>query len=102
MIKNLSSLLLFTLSLFPLLSQAQLTGVENGDWRFLGGDAGHTRASPHLTQINAENFSELEVAWIWRGDNFGPAVEYTARATPVQVNGVLYTRSGTAPSGSRH
>ena len=32
---------------------AQLSGVENGEWRYLGGDAGHTRSNPGLTQIDA-------------------------------------------------
>ena len=73
---------------------AQLTGVEDGEWRYLGGDSGHTRSSPHLRQINAANFADLEVAWIWRGYNFGPAVEYTVRSTPVFANGILYTVSG--------
>jgi len=88
------SMLVGLMLMLPGLGLAQLTGVENGDWRFLGGDAGHTRASPYLTQITADNFSELEVAWTWRGDNFGPAVEYTARSTPLHVNGVLYTVVG--------
>jgi glucose dehydrogenase len=72
---------------------AQLTGTENGQWRYLGGDAGHTRSS-RLNQINASNFSNLKVAWIFRGDNFGPGVEYTFRSTPVFVDGVLYTVVG--------
>jgi glucose dehydrogenase len=72
---------------------AQMTGVENGEWRYLGGDAGHTRSSP-LNQINASNFANLKVAWIFRGDNFGPGLEYTARSTPVFVDGVLYTVIG--------
>jgi quinoprotein glucose dehydrogenase len=72
---------------------AQLTGLQNGEWRYLGGDAGHTRFSP-LNQINASNFSKLRVAWIFRGDNFGPGIEYTARSTPIYVNGVLYTVLG--------
>jgi quinoprotein glucose dehydrogenase len=72
---------------------AQLAGVEKGEWRYLGGDAGHTRFSP-LNQINASNFAKLKVAWIFRGDNFGPGVEYTMRATPVFVDGVLYTVVG--------
>ena len=55
---------------------AQLRGIESREWRFLGGDAGHTRYSP-LNQINASNFARLRVAWFWRGDNFGPGVEYT-------------------------
>ncbi len=73
---------------------AQLPGVENGEWRYLGGDAGHTRSNPGLNQIDASNFSELEVAWIWRGSNFGAGVEYTVRSTPVFVDGMLYTVAG--------
>ena len=72
---------------------AQLTGLQNGEWRYLGGDAGHTRFSP-LNQINASNFSKLKVAWIFRGDNFGPGIEYTTRSTPIYVNGLLYTVVG--------
>ena len=77
----------------PPAASAQLTGTENGEWRYLGGDAGHTRSSP-LNQINASNFSKLKVAWIFRGDNFGPGIEYTSRSTPVFVDGVLYTVVG--------
>lgn len=73
--------------------KAQLTGTENGEWRYLGGDAGHTRSSA-LNQINASNFDKLKVAWIFRGDNFGPGLEFTARATPLYVDGVLYTVIG--------
>ncbi len=39
----------------PDASAQRLTGTENGEWRYLGGDAGHTRSSP-LSQINASNF----------------------------------------------
>ena len=78
----------------PSVGWAQLTGVENGEWRYLGGDAGSTRSAPRLNQIDASNFSDLQVAWIWRGDNFGSGVEYTVRSTPVFVDGVLYTVAG--------
>lgn len=71
----------------------QLDGVQNGEWRYLGGDAGHTRYSP-ADQITGANFGDLEVAWIWRGDNFGPGVEYTFRSTPIHVDGILYTVVG--------
>jgi quinoprotein glucose dehydrogenase len=71
-------------------SGQRLTGTENGEWRYLGGDAGHTRSSP-LNQINGDNFADLEVAWLWRGDNFGPNVDYFNRSTPIFVDGVLYT-----------
>ena len=36
----------------------RLPGTENGEWRYLGGDAGHTRSSA-LSQINASNFADL-------------------------------------------
>ena len=68
----------------------QLPGTENGEWRYLGGDAGNTRFSA-LDQINESNFAELEQAWIWRSDNFGPNLDYFSRATPIYVNKTLYT-----------
>lgn len=85
----------FLISAFPLLLSSQamaqgLTGTENGEWRYLGGDAGNTRYSP-LNQINASNFSDLEQAWIWRSDNFGPNLDYFSRSTPTYVDGMLYT-----------
>ena len=77
--------------LFASQAMAQgLTGTENGEWRYLGGDAGNTRYSP-LNQINATNFSDLEQAWIWRSDNFGPNLDYFSRSTPTYVDGMLYT-----------
>ena len=68
----------------------RLPGTENGEWRYLGGDAGHTRYSP-LDQINASNFGELEQVWAWHSDNFGPNLDYFSRATPIYVDGMLYS-----------
>ncbi len=64
-----------------------------GEWRYIGGDARHTRYSP-LDQIDATNFQKLQVAWVWRGDNFGPSVDYLFRSTPIYVGGRLYTVAG--------
>jgi glucose dehydrogenase len=72
---------------------AQNPGTADGQWGYHGGDAAQTRFSP-LDQIDASNFEELEIAWLWRGDNFGPAVEYVFRSTPVYVDGMLYTVAG--------
>jgi glucose dehydrogenase len=69
---------------------AQLPGTENGEWRYLGGDAGHTRSST-LDQINAGNFGDLEQQWIWKSDNFGPNLDYFSRSTPIYVDGIMYT-----------
>ena len=61
----------FFLILFPVLISAQERDDRSGEWRYIGADAAHTRYSP-LEQINADNFEDLEVAWVWRGDNYGP------------------------------
>ena len=72
---------------------AQERGAPPGEWRYIGGDAAHTRYSP-LDQINAGNFEKLQVAWMWRGDNFGPQVDHVFRSTPIYVDGILYTVAG--------
>jgi len=64
-----------------------------GEWRYIGGDAQHTRFSP-LDQITADNVATLEVAWTWRGDNFGPTADPILRSTPLYVDGLLYTVAG--------
>ena len=70
------------------------TGAKNGQWPTYGGDLGHTRYSP-LDQISADNFGKLEVAWRFKTDNLGPRREYQLEATPLMVNGVLYSTAGT-------
>ena len=80
-----------------LVAHAQSQRVRGGrvaeEWTHWGGDATSTRYSP-LEQINAENFADLEVAWVWRGDNFGRSVDNILRSTPIYVNGMLYTVAG--------
>ena len=75
--------------MLPVTAQPML-GTENGEWRYLGGNIGHTRYSP-LDQINRENFEDLEIAWIFHSDNFGPNLDYFSRSTPIYVDGVVYT-----------
>jgi quinoprotein glucose dehydrogenase len=75
----------------PLLGQS---GAANGEWRSYGGDLGHTRYAP-LDQINASNFSTLEVAWRFKTDMLGPRPEFQLEATPLMVNGIVYTTAGT-------
>jgi len=72
---------------------AQDRGTPEGEWRSTGGDAWNTRFAP-LDQVNASNFENLRLAWVWRADNFGPNVDQTYRATPSYVNGRLYTVAG--------
>jgi quinoprotein glucose dehydrogenase len=68
-------------------------GAPAGEWPSYGGDLGHTRYSA-LDQINASNFSELEVAWAFDAANFGPTPEYRFQSTPLMVNGKIYTTAG--------
>jgi quinoprotein glucose dehydrogenase len=75
----------------PVATQQQ--GTEHGEWRYIGGDVAHTRYSP-LDQIDAGNFEDLEVAWLWRGDNFGPSPDHVFRSIPIYVDGLLYTVAG--------
>lgn len=74
-------------------SPAQERGTPAGEWRYWGGDAWSTRYSP-LDQVSAENFEDLEVAWTWRADNFGPRPDFVFRSTPIYVDGILYTVAG--------
>ena len=74
-------------------SDALSAGTARGEWRYWGGDEASSRYSP-LDQINAENFSDLEVVWRWRAANYGPSVDYIYRSTPLYVKGKLYTVAG--------
>ena len=72
----------------------QPPSTANGEWPTYNADLKGTRYSP-LDQINASNFSKLEVAWRFKTDNFGPFPEYKLEGTPIVVKGVLYTTAGT-------
>ena len=66
-------------------------GTENGEWRYLAGDAGSTRYSP-LSQVTPANFEKLQEAWRFSPlDVVGPM---TARATPSYVGGKLLSVAG--------
>src|SRR5262245_23709514 len=63
-------------------------GNAPGEWRYWGADAWSTRYSP-LDQINAANFSSLQVAWQWNVSPLGEDEYY--RTTPLYANGRLFT-----------
>ncbi len=90
LIRPLGVLLAVALSVPAVLAQR---GAAGGEWRHIGGDAGGTRYAP-LDQITAANFSTLKVAWRFRTDNFGPTPEFNLEATPLMVEGVLYSTAG--------
>jgi quinoprotein glucose dehydrogenase len=75
-----------------LLGQASPAGT---DWATYGGDLASRRYKP-FDQITRDNFKELEIAWRFKTDALGPQPEFNLQATPLMVNGVIYT-----PAGSR-
>src|SRR5215468_1843239 len=86
---------LFVIALLCLSPQLNAqSGAKNGEWRSYAGDTGSTRYSP-LDQINAGNFSKLEIAWRFKTDSLGPRPEYQFESTPLMVHGVLYSTAGT-------
>lgn len=87
---SMTAVLLFVAAAVPVLAQER--GNPYGEWRYWGADAWSTRYSP-LDQIDSTNFARLQVAWIWRADNYGPD-EHLLRATPIYVKGRLYSVAG--------
>src|SRR5271169_3873106 len=83
--------------LISVIASAQQPSTKNGEWPYYTADLKGTKYSP-LDQINASNFSKLEVAWRFKTDNFGTHPEYKLEGTPVMVKGVLYTTAGTRRS----
>ena len=69
-------------------------GTQTGEWPNYSGDIRGSRYSP-LDQINASNFSKLEVAWRLKTDNLGPRPEYKLEGTPLMIKGTLYLTGGT-------
>jgi len=83
-----------TVCLLALHSADAQHGATNGEWRFYGGDAGGTKYSP-LDQINADNVKQLQIAWRWKSENFGPRPDFNWEVTPLMAGGVLYFTAGT-------
>ena len=78
-------------------AQSSMPSTKNGEWPQYTADLKGTKYSP-LDQINASNFSKLEVAWRFKTDSFGPRPEYKLEGTPLMIKGVLYATAGTRRS----
>lgn len=63
------------------------------EWRHYAADQANTRYSP-LAQINAENFSDLEIAWSFKTDVLGARKEYQFEPTPLLIKGKLFLTAG--------
>jgi quinoprotein glucose dehydrogenase len=67
--------------------------VKDVEWPSYAADTHGTRYRP-LSQINASNFSKLEVVWRFKTDNIGNRPEFKLEGTPLMVKGVLYGTAG--------
>ena len=81
-------------------SAAGQTGAGNGEWRAYGGDNAASRYAP-LDQIDKSNAARLQIAW--RRPSIDASIlavapqlraAKTFRATPLMVDGVLYSPNG--------
>jgi len=84
-----AALILVTL---PIVAVSQY-GAPHGEWHTWGGDHGFTRYSA-LDQVNADNVGDLEIAWRWRALPLGDRPDRNLKATPLMIDGTLYTPSG--------
>jgi quinoprotein glucose dehydrogenase len=74
--------------------RGQQTKPQGAEWPTYGRDLASTRYSP-LDQITKDNFNKLEVAWRFKTDSLGPRPEFNFQATPLMVDGVVYSTAGT-------
>ena len=87
-----SFLVLLGLTLTSIVAPAQYH-ANSKEWPTYAADLAGTHYRP-LDQINASNFSQLEVAWRFKTDSLGTRPEYKLEGTPLMVNGVLYATAG--------
>jgi quinoprotein glucose dehydrogenase len=76
------------------IAQAPYAPAPDTDWPTYNADLAGSRYRP-LEQINASNFSELEVAWRFKTDSIGTRPEYKLEGTPLAVGGKIYATAGT-------
>src|SRR6202167_3544152 len=69
------------------------TRAKDGEWPSYAADLAGTRYRP-LDQINAANFSKLEVAWTFKTDSIRNRKEFKLEGTPLMMNGIVYATAG--------
>ncbi len=69
------------------------SNLKDSEWPTYGADLANSKYRP-LDQINASNFSKLEVAWRFKTDSLGNRPEFKLEGTPLMVNGVVYATAG--------
>ena len=74
-----------------------LPSTRNGEWPMYTADLRGSKYSP-LDQINASNFSKLQVAWTFKTDGLSPTPEAKLEGTPIMIKGTIYATAGTSRS----
>ncbi len=74
-------------------TSALAQGAKDVEWPTYTADLAGSRYRP-LDQINASNFSNLEVAWRFKTDAIGNRPEFKLEGTPLEVGGVVYATAG--------
>jgi quinoprotein glucose dehydrogenase len=72
---------------------AAAASSDDVEWTTYAGNWDASRYKP-LDQINASNFSRLEVVWRFKTDHIGNRPEFKLEGTPLEVGGVVYTTAG--------
>jgi quinoprotein glucose dehydrogenase len=65
----------------------------NVDWPTYAGNWDASKYKP-FDQINASNFSKLEIVWRFKTDHIGNRPEFKLEGTPLEIGGVLYATAG--------
>jgi len=77
----------------PAFTLAQLSALPTDNWLANGGSIANQRYSP-LKQINEGNANQLKGVWMTHLNNSGTAAKYSAEATPLSYNGIIYVPTG--------
>ena len=74
-------------------AQAARPSAARSSWPTYGGNLASQRYAP-LDLITKDNFNKLEIAWRLKTDFLGPRPDNLYSATPLFVDGMLYTTAG--------
>ena len=77
----------------PAFSAEELAADPRENWITNGGSLSNARYSP-LDEIDADNVDELKGVWMTHLNGSGEATKYSAEATPIVYQGVMYVVSG--------
>ena len=63
------------------------------EWQNFGGNLNAQRYAP-LTEVNTSNASQLQIAWRWKAENYGPTPEIRNVSMPIMRDGKVFIGAG--------